>query len=113
MGYKFRCGGCGREILVKWLKPGEAALCRRCGHKMPVPAKAQEIDNALVDEDSPEPEAASTAPSPARPGCPGCRYFKAAGAGRAGACHRYPPGAGGGYPEVTDADWCGERAEKY
>ncbi len=111
MGYKFNCGGCGKEILVKWLKPGEPSLCRRCGHKMPVPEKAQEIDNAMADEDSPEPGAAPAAP--AGPGCPACRYFEADGGGRAGACRRYPPGAAGGYPEVTADDWCGEYAEKY
>lgn len=118
MGYKFSCEKCGREIMVKWLKPGEPARCRSCGHKLPVPASPQKINDSLVDADQHEPETAPlTAPCAApRLACPSCRYLERSGADfldGAGFCHRYPPDAEGRYPSVTAADWCGEYSEKY
>jgi TonB family protein len=37
MVLKFKCEKCGGEIVVKYLKPGEEALCRRCGAHVAVP----------------------------------------------------------------------------
>lgn len=116
MGYRFKCGKCRKEILVKWLKPGETARCRGCGEKMPVPASPEKVSNSLVDAVQPEPglEAGYT-PAP-RPGCPSCRYLERSGADfldGAGFCHRYPPGPDGRYPAVTATDWCGEYAAKH
>jgi DNA-directed RNA polymerase subunit RPC12/RpoP len=114
MGYKFKCGKCRKEILVKWLKPGEVAHCRHCGEKMPVPASPEKIANNLVDAVLPEHEAGPV-PAP-RPACPSCRYLERSGADfldGAGFCHRYPPDSEGRYPSVTASDWCGEYAEKY
>lgn len=34
---KFKCEKCGGEIAVKYLKPGEEALCRNCGVYVVVP----------------------------------------------------------------------------
>lgn len=113
MGYEFKCDSCRREIRVKWLKPGDLALCRRCGHKMPVPADAGDIEDSLVDDDA----SAAPAAAPAEPqvSCRSCRWLGTPGAfslDAIGSCRRYPPSANGGWPAVTAADWCGEYSGK-
>jgi TonB family protein len=45
MAIKFECPRCGGEIVVKHLKPGEEALCRRCGAHVVVPGR-EEIEKA-------------------------------------------------------------------
>jgi hypothetical protein len=42
MRLKFNCDGCGREIVVKYLRKGEVAKCRMCGVEMVVPESAIE-----------------------------------------------------------------------
>ena len=115
MAYKFKCGKCGRDLMVKWLKAGETAKCHKCGADVKVPVNALEIDNDLVP--LPEPETKEALP-PLRPeNCPTCRYLEkideaefegSLPLGTFGACHRYPPAVEGRYPFVTPADWCGE-----
>lgn len=108
MGYEFKCDSCSREIRVKWLKPGEPALCRGCGHKMVVPAEPREIDNSLAEDDSPGQAPAPAAPRPGT--CPSCRWLGKPGAfslDAIGTCRRFPPSPQG-WPGVTESDWCGE-----
>ena len=119
MAYKFKCIKCGRDIVVKWLKPEELALCHKCGSKVKVPANAYELDNELVPLPEPLKEEVF-APQPSR-NCPACAFVEKLDAveferelpmGTFGACHRYPPGTEGRYPFVTAADWCGEFERK-
>jgi len=113
MGYKFKCGGCGKEMLVKWLKPGEPAMCRRCGHKMPVPAGAGDIDDSLVDDEAAVSRPAAASQQPCT--CRSCRWLGAPGGfslDAIGSCRRYPPSANGGWPAVAGDDWCGEHFPK-
>jgi DNA-directed RNA polymerase subunit RPC12/RpoP len=42
MVLKFKCEKCGGEIVVKYLKPGEEALCRNCGARVAVPETSVE-----------------------------------------------------------------------
>ena len=115
MAYKFKCGKCGRDLMVKWLKAGETAKCHKCGADVKVPVNALEIDNDLVP--LPEPVTKVEVPPLSRENCPTCRYLErideaefegSLPLGTFGACHRYPPAVEGRYPFVTPADWCGE-----
>ncbi len=45
MAIKFHCSRCGAEIVVKYLKPGEEALCRNWGAYVVVPGH-EEIEKA-------------------------------------------------------------------
>ena len=45
MGLKFLCKTCGEDIVVRFLKVGEAAKCKNCGASNPVPASAESIDD--------------------------------------------------------------------
>lgn len=45
MALKFKCSRCGAEVVVKFLKPGEKALCRHCGAYVVVPGR-EEIEKA-------------------------------------------------------------------
>jgi hypothetical protein len=40
---KFSCFKCGEEIIVRFLKPGEIAKCRKCGAAAAVPCDAAEV----------------------------------------------------------------------
>lgn len=40
MALKFKCTGCGEDIIVRYLKVGEVARCRNCGAEMAVPPTA-------------------------------------------------------------------------
>lgn len=119
MAYKFKCVKCERDLLVKWLKPGETAKCRKCGAEVKVPANASEVGN----EDMPLPELGSVEvpEKPETQNCPTCRFLEKIDAaefeeslplGAFGACHRYPPAVEDRYPFVTPADWCGEYERK-
>nr|MBN2276766.1 hypothetical protein [candidate division Zixibacteria bacterium] len=44
MSLKFTCPSCGAEILLKYLKPGDTARCRNCGHDVIVPDTAEISD---------------------------------------------------------------------
>jgi hypothetical protein len=46
MSLKFNCGYCDNQIIVKYLKIGEMALCKGCGKKTVVPR-----DAALTDDE--------------------------------------------------------------
>ena len=43
MALKFDCAGCGGEIVVRFLKPGEIAKCRKCGTSAAVPENSSEL----------------------------------------------------------------------
>ena len=43
MALKFNCSKCGEEIVVRFLKPGETAKCRKCGASVTVPESASEL----------------------------------------------------------------------
>lgn len=45
MGLKFRCKTCGEDVVVRFLKVGEAAECKNCGASNPVPESAQSADD--------------------------------------------------------------------
>jgi DNA-directed RNA polymerase subunit RPC12/RpoP len=44
MALRFRCEFCGKDILVKYLKIGEEAVCPYCGEHMIVPNEAAEME---------------------------------------------------------------------
>lgn len=44
MALKFSCENCGKDIIVKFLKVGEMAKCKRCFAEVKVPPDATEID---------------------------------------------------------------------
>jgi membrane protease YdiL (CAAX protease family) len=44
MAIEFHCKECDKIIVIKYLKPGEQALCRNCGVENIVPADATETD---------------------------------------------------------------------
>lgn len=119
MGYKFNCSACSSELTVRWLKPGEAAKCQKCGAKVIVPPNAPEIKDNLVPLPRPFVKREGRPADPYN--CPDCKYLAKVDAARLeevllvevyGACHRYPPDFEGRYPLVTGADWCGEYARK-
>jgi len=111
MALKFKCAKCGGDIVVKFLRAGEKAKCRKCGTENAVPSNAPEITNEQAEAYA-KPAAKSkddkTAPAPLS--CVTCRHFED-GEDDAGKCHRYPPD-NYEYPIVTDADWCGEYVVK-
>lgn len=43
MALKFNCFKCGEEIIVRFLKPGEIAKCRKCATAVAVPCDAPEV----------------------------------------------------------------------
>ena len=45
MGLKFRCKTCGEDVVVRFLKVGEAAECKNCGASNPVPESAESADD--------------------------------------------------------------------
>lgn len=45
MGLKFRCKNCGEDVVVRFLKVGEAAECKNCGASNPVPESAESTDD--------------------------------------------------------------------
>jgi hypothetical protein len=110
MAHKFNCAVCGKEIVVKWLNPGDPAKCRACGASSKVPENAARVPDAYAFE-----AAISKAPqeAPERPGCSSCRYLETAATDNLegiGFCHRYPPRPEEGYAAVTESDWCGEHS---
>ncbi|MDD5208654.1 MAG: hypothetical protein PHV36_04660 [Elusimicrobiales bacterium] len=115
MAYKFKCTKCGKDMIVRWLKPDEMALCHKCGTNVKVPANAAEVENDLSP--LPEPAKKEADAEVCANNCPACAFVEKINAaefeealpmGTFGACHRYPPGIEGRYPFVTAADWCGE-----
>ena len=44
MALGFACSQCGLPIIVKYLRPGDQALCRHCSHTVIVPPDASETD---------------------------------------------------------------------
>lgn len=61
MSLKFICSSCGKEIAVKFLKPGETARCKNCDSEMPVPEDA--IDDGSSSPDGPQPTPDTTGPA--------------------------------------------------
>ena len=115
MAYKLKCAKCEKELIVKWLRPGETAKCRKCGADVKVPLNAPEVKDEYMP--LPELERVEVLEKPGGQNCPTCRYLErideaefegSLPLGTFGACHRYPPAAEGRYPFVTPADWCGE-----
>lgn len=45
MALKFRCKNCGEDLIVQFLKVGEAAECKNCGASNSVPESAESIDD--------------------------------------------------------------------
>lgn len=52
MALKFVCSECGAEIIVKHLKPGEPAQCKKCGAENIVPEDASVTEQQPVYESS-------------------------------------------------------------
>lgn len=48
MALKFRCRTCGKDIVIRFLKVGEAAECKNCGASNPVPESAESADDETV-----------------------------------------------------------------
>lgn len=44
MSLSFQCSNCQSEVAVRFLKPGEKALCRECGERVTIPNDAAQID---------------------------------------------------------------------
>jgi DNA-directed RNA polymerase subunit RPC12/RpoP len=40
MALEFGCSKCGAKVAVKFLRSGDEALCRSCGHRTEVPTDA-------------------------------------------------------------------------
>ena len=49
MALKFQCKNCGEDIVVRFLKVGEAAECRNCGASNSVPESAESIDDEAAE----------------------------------------------------------------
>lgn len=49
MALKFFCLECGGIVIVRYLKPGETALCRACGHEQTVPEGAEAATDAEAE----------------------------------------------------------------
>jgi len=112
MAHKFKCTACGKEMLVKWLDPGEQAKCRACGADVTVPADAKQVPDDSLPGPAPARPPAVSAP---KPGCQTCRHLQPAPSffdNGIGHCRRFPPHQRYRYPEVTAADWCGEYSAK-
>ena len=45
MALKFQCKNCGEDIVVRFLKIGEAAKCKNCGASNSVPESAESISD--------------------------------------------------------------------
>ncbi len=56
---KFSCPDCHAEIVIKYLNPGDTALCRRCGSEVTVPSELIETEEApsFATQERPEPVA--------------------------------------------------------
>lgn len=50
MSLQFNCKKCKEPILVKYMKPGENAKCRKCGTETTVPDNAKEVSVEAVAE---------------------------------------------------------------
>ncbi|MBI1925718.1 RDD family protein [Candidatus Poribacteria bacterium] len=48
MALKFRCKNCGEDVVVRFLKAGEAAECKNCGVSNSVPESAESVDDAAA-----------------------------------------------------------------
>ena len=48
MALKFKCDKCQQDIIVKFLKIGEVALCKNCGDYNTIPEAAENIEEDLV-----------------------------------------------------------------
>ncbi|MBI4350178.1 MAG: hypothetical protein HY550_01960 [Elusimicrobia bacterium] len=121
MAYRFKCTGCGRELTINWLKPGETAKCQKCGANVKVPVNAVNVNIPKDQEPLPQSARKGAGGEAGSRNCPTCRHVEtinveefdvALPLGTFGACHRFPPGAKDGYPFLTHADWCGEYERK-
>lgn len=113
MAHKFNCSVCGKEIVVKWLNPGDPAKCRSCGATMKVPANAASVADDYGAGTAPAQK--GPAPIPAAESCATCRYLEAVPTDNlegVGFCRRYPPRGEERFPEVDSGDWCGEHSYK-
>jgi uncharacterized paraquat-inducible protein A len=48
MALKFQCKNCGEDIVVRFLKVGEAAECKSCRTSNSVPESAEEISDTAI-----------------------------------------------------------------
>ena len=49
MALSFKCEFCGNDIVVRYLRIGEEAVCRHCGKYVAVPKEATEIELSPED----------------------------------------------------------------
>ena len=54
MASKFLCRSCGKEIVVKFLKPGEIAKCKNCGAENEIPESAVRSNAEEVERERPK-----------------------------------------------------------
>lgn len=47
MALRFQCKNCGEDIIVRYLKPGETAKCKKCAGENIVPNTAEEIEETV------------------------------------------------------------------
>jgi len=52
MALEFQCPNCGSDIVVRFLKAGEVAVCKSCGTESSVPATATELSENGTDKES-------------------------------------------------------------
>jgi hypothetical protein len=56
MEIRFQCKNCGNEIIIRYLKPGEVALCRNCNtpNTVPIPKQGEKIQFMESSESVPD-----------------------------------------------------------
>ena len=75
MSIEFDCEHCGSHIEVRFLKPGELALCQGCGRTVPVP----EQPASSVVHDEPDEAGMHRVPDVIPETCVECSHFKRVG----------------------------------
>ena len=53
MPLEFRCEKCNHTIIIQYLKPGEKAICRKCGAENIIPPDAVKTDKKPVYNETP------------------------------------------------------------
>jgi len=48
VAFEFQCKDCGKDIVVRFLHPGEIAACKSCGARQPVPETADRIGDQVT-----------------------------------------------------------------
>jgi len=66
MALKFSCPNCSETIIVKYLRPGEMAVCRKCNAKVKVPEQCEMVDDSVAPVSSVPPQVTRVSKEPVR-----------------------------------------------